>query len=147
MTTAQGREEIRNILAAYQYFGDRGHAAELAGLFADDGRLVSEVGSARGPEQIEHMITSRAADNQARTGGGRVRHHLTTVYFKMDADSAETVSYFQVLTNAGLDHWGTYRDTFALRDGRWQITEHSVRIDGEASSDWRDTSAGSGLSQ
>jgi hypothetical protein len=40
-----------------------------------------------------------------------------------------TAAYFAVLTAAGLDHWGRYRDVLVPAEGRWLLAHRVVRTD------------------
>ena len=130
-----GREAVRDLVARYTWAGDRGRSAELAHLFAPDGVLdVGEHGGRWvGPAEIISQldaVTERVA--MAGTSPGPVRHHVSSLVIDMTSTTeATSSSYFLVLTGIGIDHWGRYRDTFALSpDGQWRFTERSVRVDG-----------------
>jgi hypothetical protein len=59
-----------------------------------------------------------------------VRHNLTTIRFTELAPTiARVESYFTVVTEVGLDHYGRYRDTFVPVDDRWLIRHRFVATD------------------
>ncbi len=130
-----GREAVRDLVARYTWAGDRGRSAELAELFSPDGVLdVGDHGGRWiGPSEITSQldaVTERVA--MAGTSPGPVRHHVSSLVIDLtSAPEAAASSYFLVLTGIGIDHWGRYRDTFAVGpDGQWRFTERSVRVDG-----------------
>ena len=49
-----------------------------------------------------------------------------------DVQATTAASYFQVITDIGLDHWGRYRDRFAPVADRWLLVQRSVKTDGYA---------------
>ena len=132
------RERVRDTLARYTWSGDAGRADELAMAFCDDGVL-----QVRGEEPVE----GRAAI-EAFIGGVRitdpepgvkriVRHNLTNIRFtSIEPDEARVESYFTVLTEIGLDHFGRYRDTFVPVGDEWLLRHRFV------STDWRTTPGG-----
>lgn len=135
-TDLLSREAIRDLLARYTWAGDRGRSAELAALFTDDGVLdVGEHGGQwAGRARIEQELIA-VAERVASSGAtpSPVRHHVSNVLIDLDTHAAATVrSYFLVLTDAGVDHWGRYRDhvTETAPGGTWQFQERVVRVDG-----------------
>lgn len=132
------REAIRDLLARYTWAGDRGRSAEVAACFLEDGVLdVGEHGGRwTGRAEIERQLEAVAA-RVAAAGGtpGPVHHHVSSVLIDLvDTTSAEVRAYFCVLTDAGPDHWGSYRDRVELDhdDGAWRFTSRTVRVMGRA---------------
>lgn len=135
-------EAIRDLLARYTWAGDRGDAAGVAACFAADGVLdVGEHGGRwEGREEIERQlaaVTERAVVAAQASGltPGPVRHHVSSVLIDLEHhDEAVVRSYFLVLTAAGVDHWGRYRDRVAetAPGGPWHFVERRVRVDGHA---------------
>jgi hypothetical protein len=61
-----------------------------------------------------------------------VRHVLSNVRFlELTPEQAQVASYFTVVTEIGLDHYGRYRDTFVPVGDEWLIEHRFV------STDWR----------
>ncbi len=61
-----------------------------------------------------------------------MRHNLTNIRFvDLSPTEARVESYFTVLTEIGLDHYGRYRDRFAPVGDEWLIQHRFV------STDWR----------
>jgi hypothetical protein len=124
------REQIRDTLARYNLAGDRGRYDEMVGCFAPDGVLVI-VGSA------EHQGRDAMRRFFAGVGGAahpdltQMRHCVTNLVIDMESsEGAAASSYFQVITDIGLDHWGRYRDRLVPVGDRWLLTERSVKTDG-----------------
>jgi ketosteroid isomerase-like protein len=124
------REQIRDTLARYNHAGDRGRYDEMVDCFAPDGVLVIVGGG-------QHR--GRAAMRQFFSGVGgtvhsdltQMRHCVTNLVIEFESSTAARASsYFQVITDIGLDHWGRYRDTLAPAGDRWLLVERSVKTDG-----------------
>jgi hypothetical protein len=143
------RERIRDTLARYNWSGDAFQLAELALAFCQDGRLeirgqqplqgreaiVAFLGGAFGDPQASGDEARRAARRaEAEASGVKriVRHNLTNVRFlDVATDRCQVASYFTVVTEIGLDHYGRYRDTFVPVGDEWLIQHRFV------STDWR----------
>jgi SnoaL-like domain len=126
------RECIRDTVARYNRAGDRGRYPEMIECFTDDGRLVI-VGDAehRGRPALARFFSGVA--DTARPGLTQLRHCVTNLCIDVDDRAAATASsYFQVITDIGLDHWGRYRDRLVPVGDRWLLAERSVKTDGYA---------------
>ena len=126
-------EAIRDVVARYNLYGDSGRFDELLALFTDDTTLVTDRASYDGVAQIRRMFETVAGPTPER-----VRHFTATHVIDVDGDEATSRCYFQVLTAAGLDHWGRYRDQLTRVDGRWLFTRREVRVDGMTPGGWAD---------
>ncbi|MDT3443438.1 MULTISPECIES: nuclear transport factor 2 family protein [unclassified Pseudofrankia] len=80
-----------------------------------------------------------AGNGAASAGGGAadgrafIRHFVTNLRFEsVTPDRITTSAYFAVLTVAGLDHWGRYRDVLVPVEGRWLFAHRLVRTDAHA---------------
>lgn len=124
----QDLEAIRDLLTRYTYDGDRGRIDALAACFADDGRLEFPGGSGTGPEGITSALTA-GTRNPALTF---VRHHITNPLISVDGNRATARSYFQVFSNNGLDHAGTYSDEIKRTPEGWRFALRLVRVDWQA---------------
>jgi hypothetical protein len=144
------RERIRDSLALYNWSGDAFRLDELALAFTADGELEIRGGeSARGRDAIVQLLggsapassdaARRAALQEAESASGVkriVRHSLTNARFlELTRDGALVASYFTVLTELGLDHYGRYRDRFVPAGDEWLIRHRYVSVD------WRRSSA------
>lgn len=140
------RETIRHTIASYTYFADRGKFELVAELFAIDGVLdVEGIGGARavGRDAIRTFFGDVGRDVAASDlPPGRMQHHVTSISIDVISPTAASSSaYFTVMTGAGVDHWGTYRDTYVADDDRWLFAERKVRTDGRTPGGWADARA------
>jgi uncharacterized protein (TIGR02246 family) len=126
------REAVRDLVARYNGYGDSGRLDDLLGLFADDAVLVTEHAVCEGPTAIRAFFTSVTGPSPER-----IRHFTSTLRIDVDGpDHATARCYFEVLTAAGLDHWGRYRDDIVRIDDRWLFRRREVRVDGMAQDGW-----------
>lgn len=137
------REAIRDTIASYTYYADRGRFEDVAALFAADGVLeVEGIGGARavGPDEILAFFRGVNSDVVTTAPPGRMQHHVSSVHIDVTSPAdARASSYFTVMTGAGVDHWGTYRDRFVAQDGRWLFAHRHVRTDGVTPGGWADS--------
>ena len=126
------RECIRDTVARYNQAGDRGRYAEMIECFTDDGVLVIvDDAEYRGRPALERFFSG--VSGTARPGLTQMRHCVTNLTIDVDGPGAATAaSYFQVITDIGLDHWGRYRDRLVPVGDRWLLAERSVKTDGYA---------------
>ncbi|MBK6856262.1 MAG: nuclear transport factor 2 family protein [Microthrixaceae bacterium] len=133
------REQIRHLLAAYTWAGDRGRLDELADLFTVHG--VLDVGAHGDRWQGREVILAElgaVVERTAKAQGpdaspGPVRHHVSSVLIpEVEGGRARASSYFAVHTAIGLDHWGRYFDRLELELGRWRFSERIVVVDGSS---------------
>ena len=140
------RERIRDSLARYNWSGDAFRLDELARAFCPDGVLeirgrppfegraaIVEFlggGSAAGDDDARRAALQEAA---ASSGVRRVVRHVlsNTRFLDLTPDRAHVASYFTVVTEIGLDHYGRYRDSFVPIGDEWLIEHRFV------STDWR----------
>lgn len=133
------RESIRRTLAAYNIFGDRLRADEIAATFTQDGILESKGVPPGQPFRHEGREAIRAwfagwdrpVDRPAPVRAPRfVRHNLTTCRIDLTgADTARARTYWAVFTDVGPDHCGCYVDTFRKVGEHWLIAHRDVRVD------------------
>jgi hypothetical protein len=133
------RERIRDTLALYTWSGDGLRLDDLASAFCDDAELeVRGQPPIRGREAIVAFMGGVAIDADAgaaaTVGEGAVRrivrHNVANVRFlEVAPERARVASYFTVLTEIGLDHFGRYRDTFVPNEDRWLIRHRFVSTD------------------
>ncbi len=132
------REQIRHLLAAYTWAGDRGRLSELADLFAVHGVLDvgPHGGRWEGRAAIENglqAVVARTAAAGPGNSAGPVHHHVSSVLITdVLGGRARVRSYFAVHTAIGLDHWGRFFDRVELEIGRWKFTERMVVVDGSS---------------
>jgi SnoaL-like domain len=122
-----GREEIRHLLTRYTYAGDRGRMTELAACFAPNGVLEFPGSRATGPDEILTALSS----GESNAAISFVRHHITNplIDVSQDKQAASARSYFQVISNNGPDHAGTYSDQLINTADGWRFAHRLVRVD------------------
>lgn len=133
------RERIRDTLARYNWSGDALRLDELTAAFCPDGALeVRGEEPKRGRQAIIGYLGgvspgARPLAADAPPGPKRiVRHNLTNLRFlELTPERASVASYFTVVTEVGLDHYGRYRDVFVPVGDEWLIEHRFV------STDWR----------
>ncbi|WP_068183860.1 nuclear transport factor 2 family protein [Mycobacterium sp. UM_CSW] len=126
------REQIRDTLARYNWSGDAGRLEGLADTFCADGVLeIRGLEPLRGRTEIVSFLGG-VTGNVARNLDVKpvVRHNVTNVLFTgLTPDRAEVSSYFTVVTQIGLDHFGRYRDMLVPDGDRWLIKHRKVSTD------------------
>ena len=126
------REQIRDTLARYNWSGDAGRLDELAETFCADGVLEIRGGEPlRGRTEIASFLSGVSGDVAANVDVKPVvRHNVANVLFTgLSTDQARVSSYFTVVTQIGLDHFGRYRDTLVPEGGTWLIKHRKVSTD------------------
>ena len=139
------REQIRDLVAAYNALGDRGRFDAVMALFADD--AVMDIGDGRSYEGLDEIRTiftgtrDSVLDGDGGGGGPRfLQHHTTGLHITVDGrHEAAGHAYFTVMTDLGIDHWGRYQDAYRPLDGDWKFASRRVRIDGTTPGRWADT--------
>lgn len=130
------REAIRDLVARYNANGDAGRLGPMLELFVEDAVLDVPDRTLRGRAEI------RAFFEEVASGRGRkpirlLRHFTATHQIDLlGPEAARGRCYYQVLTNAGLDHWGRYVDEYRLRGDRWLFQRRAVSVDGMAPDSW-----------
>ncbi len=132
------REEIRDLVAAYAHYADSGRFDEMVALFAADGVLQTpDDVEHRGADAIRAFLTGTRTRLAAAATPPMIRHHVSSLHIQVSGpDAAAGAAYFLVVTQAGPDHWGRYRDRYVCRDGRWQFGHRRVRLEGYAAGSW-----------
>jgi ketosteroid isomerase-like protein len=119
------REAIRDLLARYTYNGDRGRIDALVACFADDGVLEFPGNSGTGPDGVKAALTS----GERNPAISFVRHHITNPLIEVTGDAATARCYFQVVSDNGPDHAGTYSDKMIRTAQGWRFSHRLVRVD------------------
>ena len=142
------RERIRASLARYNWSGDAFRLDELSLAFCEDGQLeIRGQAPACGRAAIVELLGGgiELGDDEARRAAQRsaaaksgvkriVRHILaSTRFLELSAEHSLVASYFTVVTEIGLDHYGRYRDEFVPVGDEWLIKHRYVSIDWRAS--------------
>ena len=133
------REAIRDLVARYNQCGDSGHFDELVSLFCADA-TVEVLPDERydGVAEIRSLFEG-AADGTVQL----LRHFVATHQITLRSPTEATGRcYFAVLTESGLDHWGSYRDRYRTVDGIWRFAHRSVKVEGRTPGGWADRRRG-----
>lgn len=139
------RESIRDLVARYNASGDSGRFDETMALFAED--AVVEVVPGRtysGRDEIRTLFTGAAKTNTSEVGSApakrRFLRHFTATH-QIDVlgrDEARGRSYYAVITEAGLDHWGRYADQYVRRNDGWIFLHRHITVDASVPGGWAD---------
>jgi ketosteroid isomerase-like protein len=139
----EARECIRDLVARYNANGDSGRIDQMMALFAEEAvMLIPPSGEYVGRKAIRAFLGSVAkgtASNANRDDGGVrfIRHFTATHQIDvLDREKAVGRSYFAVLTDRGLDHWGRYVDEYRRIDDRWQFWHRTCTTDGQVEDSW-----------
>lgn len=134
------RAAVAETVAQYAWLADSGRFEDLAGLFTADGVLEIEgerVLSGRGA--IRAYLDDVAAHLGASTTVATIRHHTSNLTIDVrDAERARAACYFLVVTEAGVDHWGRYRDELVADGDVFRFVHRAVRTDGVTPGGWAD---------
>jgi ketosteroid isomerase-like protein len=132
------REAIHDTIARYPHYVDGGDLDELVDLFTDDGVLeITGEGAYQGRAAIRGFVAEVGGDLAAASAGPRIRHHVTSVVIQLEGqDRARAACYFLAVTDAGVDHWGRYRDLLVREGDRWRFAHRLVRTDGIDPRSW-----------
>jgi hypothetical protein len=126
------RERIRDTLARYNWAGDGARLAEVAATFCKDGVLeVRDRQTMVGRGEIVEFLGGVASGATPDPGLKRVvRHNVANLRFvEVTPELAKVESYFTVLTEIGLDHFGRYRDELVPVGDEWLIRHRFVKTD------------------
>jgi SnoaL-like protein len=124
------RVGVAHLMATYQFLADAGKIRQLAALFAPDAIFETNTARMIGPEGVLGFFADTKGSFLA-AGFLPARHYLSSIYVEPRPDgSASTHACFQFVGTRGLDHWGTYRDEVAPKDGGWHFTRRRVIVEG-----------------
>ena len=130
--------EIRDLISAYNSFGDRGRFDQLLELFAEtavmdinDGRIYE------GTDQIKTVFTDSSDSLSKDDSPSYIQHHTSSTHIEFEGDKkASSKSYFSVFLSNGIDHWGRYEDKFENINGKWLFVYRRVKTDGYLPEGW-----------
>jgi ketosteroid isomerase-like protein len=138
------RECIRDLVARYNASGDSARFDAMLELFAEDAVLEVPDGRFEGRAAIRAFFEGVARGDGGRRPVRRLRHHTATHQIDLVSESeARGRCYYQVLTEAGLDHWGVYQDVYRKHAGRWVFARRRVSVDGTVPGAWAEGGSGS----
>lgn len=134
--TALDYEEIRQLLAAYNFAIDLGDPEAWADCFTADGAFectgVPEGSPFGGRHEGRDALVAYATNHYGRAKG-RGRHWNANL--KIDGDGATaTMQCYMLALSVGKPpavsgSTGIYRDKLAKRDGRWLFTERHIAVE------------------
>jgi hypothetical protein len=129
-------EEIRQLLARYNFAIDFGDADGWAACFAGDGVFECTGVSEDSPFGGRHEGTEALRAYAVRHFGvakGRARHWNWNVAIEGDGEAAAMQCYLLALSvrdpGAIMGSSGIYRDRLAKVDGHWLFTHRHVSVD------------------
>jgi ketosteroid isomerase-like protein len=124
------REHIRDTLARYNIAGDGRDLEAFVGTFTDDAVYESAVFRCVGRADIEsYLRTAWAAKPKGPSARFR-RHNLTTCQIDLTgAGTANSRTYYFVVSDLGPDHSGYYVDQWREERGRWLMSHREVWMD------------------
>jgi ketosteroid isomerase-like protein len=122
---------VQQTIARYAHAVDHGRFEDAAACFTDDG-VLDVVGGTRsaGRAAIAERFAAAGRALASTASEAFVRHHVSSVQVTVDGDLAVARSYFLVLTEIGVDHWGSYHDRLRPDGDVWLFTERRVRVEG-----------------
>lgn len=135
------RSAIAEAVHNYAFLLDTGKFADLALLFTSTARLHDPHGSSlAGPDAVIDYLKSAITAELPPSARPPLfmRHNITSHRATfVGASSAKSDSYFLAVTDAGLDHWGRYRDRMVCdTDGAWRFDDRQVIVEGYAADSW-----------
>jgi ketosteroid isomerase-like protein len=133
ITELIAREHIRELIASYNHFGDRGRIDEMTALFAPDAELDGFGQIFNGHDEIRGFFGGIVDGTVPRPAPDRtfMRHHISNVTIEMQGpDGASGAAYWLVISDDGLESSGRYRDTYMRDgDGNWKFATRMIRRD------------------
>jgi hypothetical protein len=125
---------VHKTIARYAHAVDHARFDDAARCFAEDG-VLEVIGRTRsvGRAAIAERFAAAGRTLAANASDAFVRHHVSSVLVDTtDPARAIARSYFLVLTEIGVDHWGSYRDELVPVTGEWLFATRRVRVEGRA---------------
>ncbi|MFP6660969.1 MAG: nuclear transport factor 2 family protein [Myxococcota bacterium] len=143
----KAREAIRDLVARYNLYGDRGRTDRLLELFTPDAWIkVGDLPGYVGREALRALFDGAIRRENAGGAVEPVAHHVSSHSIEFDDPptageapvGASGQSRYLVLSREGLDHWGRYRDVYHCASGRWLFASRRVSVDGLVPGGWAD---------
>lgn len=127
---SMAREHIRDTLARYNVAGDRRDLEAFLATFTEDAHYESAVFRCAGKAAIRAYLSANWSSPAAAAGPRFRRHNLTTCQIDLtSATTAESRTYYFVITDLGPDHCGFYVDQWRAEAGRWLLSHRQVWMD------------------
>lgn len=135
--TLADRQEIADLLAAYNWAIDHFEAEAWAATFTPDGALIANGGErARGAAALTAYVAQRR-----ETGTPQIRHWATNIVAQGDGATAKVRAYvmaFRVDAPLGAPYvMGEYEDDLVKLDGAWKFLTRRMTVVGGASATGR----------
>ena len=106
-------------------------------LFAEDAVLEIPGSTHHGKREIRALFEGVSGRTGAGGKAAFIRHFTATHQIDVLSETeARGRSYYAVLTDRGLDHWGRYLDEYRRIDGRWLFWRRKVTTDAELPGGW-----------
>ena len=126
----QAHNEIRQIFVDYAKYLDGGDFAGYAGLFAEDGVLLAQLGEAIGPAAIEQVL-EEALGPYIHNEHPPSIHVMNNHRIDVDGKSAKTeVIWFYLTVDPDtvptILQAGRYVDDLVREHGKWKIARHDI---------------------
>lgn len=133
---AMDHEEIRQLLARYNFAVDLGEVEAWADCFTDDGvfRCTPEAGPLTGRHEGREALVAYARRHY-ELNKGRARHWNWNLQIEGDGQTATMRCYLAALSASTGDQppavrvTGIYRDRLVKVDGRWRFAERHIHLD------------------
>ena len=125
--------QIEQLLVRYCHRLDRGAAAEVAELFAEDGAMIPAYESADpvcGRETISAWYERYISDS--RSTMTHLKHMPMAIQVDVENDTAVAVGYFTAMfvkNDRFIQAFGTYTDKLVRIRGAWLFAEHRIETD------------------
>ncbi len=122
-------EQIRTLLARYNFAFDSGDAPAWVACFTADGAFES-TGVESEPVRVVGADLLAFAERQQAINQGRGRHWTNNEIIEVHGDRATMTCYLlAVTTSRRIASIGVYRDELRKVDGRWLFTLRHVDVD------------------
>jgi uncharacterized protein (TIGR02246 family) len=129
----EDRAAIDRLFADYARHLDARDWHAYSRLFARDGEWTGGTGYAKGPDQIEAMLSERLGAN-APPPGPTNYHLVGNPTVELDGDSATAESTWALIVRGEgdtpvLTYFGRYRDRLVREDGRWRFARREAHTE------------------
>jgi len=126
---ATDHEQIRALVARYNFAFDFGDADAWAACFSDDGAFES-VGVESEPVHVDRADLPAFAERQFGINQLRGRHWTNNELIEIDGDTATMQCYLvAITTDRRIAATGVYRDRLRKVDGHWLFSLRHVDVD------------------
>jgi hypothetical protein len=107
-------------------------------LFVIDGVLeVHGEAPLHGRDAIRAFLQGVGTQLSDATTVPMIRHHVSNLTIDVvSSTEARGACYFLAITEHGVDHWGRYRDRYALEGDQWLFAHRLARTDGTTPGGW-----------